>query len=349
MKRIYKNGITLCCCLIGLCFAIAGCENTNTIYYDSQITPLNEILISSREYQDTMALADNVTPAIVGISSSDGYGDSVGSGVCIASGGYILTNAHVITNPNYIVLHLSNGESGRASLVWQDESQDIAIIKTQLSIPYLSLAGIDDVRVGEDVVAVGTPLTLTLKHTFTKGIVSALNRTIKVTNLAGESYMQNLIQHDASLNPGNSGGPLINTRGEVVGINTLKISGGEGIGFAIPVKSIASALKNVTDNGEYITPYLGVYGFDSEIAAYYGKTNISKGVYVIDVSEKSPLNCVNFEKGDIITSFNGVNINNMLDLRDELFKCKCGDKVNIQYLQNGILKEIQIVLHARSN
>ncbi len=344
MRKIYKKCITFCVCFMVLSLLISGCESTNQINQNTEIKPLNEVLINSRVYEDTSALADNVTPAIVGITSADSAGESVGSGVCIASGGYVLTNAHVVTNPNYIYLHLSNGDSGRAHLVWQDESQDIAILKTELSLPYLALADIDDVRVGEDIVAVGTPLTLSLKHTFTKGIVSALNRTIKVSNLGGESYMQNLIQHDASLNPGNSGGPLINSRGEVLGINTLKISGGEGIGFAIPVKSIASALQNVTDNGEYITPYLGLYGFDSEIASYYGKSNIQNGVYILDISQNSPLRACNIEQGDVITSFNGVNVNNMLDLRNELYKCQCGDMVKIQYLQNNILKETDIRL-----
>lgn len=348
MKNIYRKGIGFCVALIGLSLAISGCESTNTIGQNNDIKPLNEVLINSRAYEDTISLADTVTPAIVGISSSDNTGESVGSGVCIASGGYVLTNAHVILNPNYILVHLSNGDSGRASLVWQDESQDIAVLKSSLTLPYLSLADIDDIRVGEDVVAVGTPLTLSLKHTFTKGIVSALNRTIKVTNLSGESYMQNLIQHDASLNPGNSGGPLINNHGEVIGINTLKISGGEGIGFAIPVKSIASALKNVTDDGEYITPYLGVYGLDSEIASYYGKTSNNNGVYIIDISSKSPLKSCNLNSGDVIKSFNNIEIKNMLDLRNELYKCQCGDKVKVQYLQDGILKEVEVVLQARS-
>lgn len=344
MRKIYKKSMSFCACLILLCVLISGCENTNSVTQNTDIKPLNEVLINSRVYEDTISLADSVTPAIVGITSSDSAGESVGSGVCIARGGYVLTNAHVITNPNYIYLHLSNGGSGRARLVWQDESQDIAILKTDLTLPYLSLADIDDVRVGEDVVAVGTPLTLSLKHTFTKGIVSALNRTIKVSNLSGESYMQNLIQHDASLNPGNSGGPLINARGEVLGINTLKISGGEGIGFAIPVKSIASAIQNVTDDGEYITPYLGVYGFDSEIASYYGKTSSANGVYILDISTKSPLKSCNLQSGDVITSFNGVPIQNMLDLRNELYKCQCGDQVRVQYLQDGILKEVEVKL-----
>lgn len=330
-----------------LCLSLTACSDNSDVSTETQVKPLNEILISSRTYSDTVELADNVTPAIVGITSADTSGESVGSGVCIASDGYILTNAHVLLNPNYIRIHLSNGESGSASLIWEDESQDIAVVKTQLTLPYLSLADIDDIHVGEDVLAVGTPLTLSLKHTFTKGIVSALNRTLKVSGFSGESLMQNLIQHDASLNPGNSGGPLLNNRGEVVGINTLKISGGEGIGFAIPVKSIASVLNNIVTDSEYDIPYLGVYGYDSEIACYYGATNHNAGVYVIDISSTSPLNECNMSAGDIITKFDGIDISNMLDLRNQLYKHSSGDTVTIEYLQNGVLKETQIVLNDR--
>lgn len=331
-----------------LCLSLSACANVeSTSQNDAQLRPLNEVLISSQTYTDTIQLADSVTPAIVGITSADSSSESVGSGVCIAGDGYILTNSHVVLNPNYIRVHLSNGQSGSASLVWEDESQDIALIQTQLSLPYLSLADIDDIHVGEDVLAVGTPLTLSLKHSFTKGIVSALNRTLKVSGLSGESLMQNLIQHDASLNPGNSGGPLLNSRGEVVGINTLKISGGEGIGFAIPVKSIASVLNNIVSDSDYDIPYLGVYGYDSEIASYYGITDQKTGVYVIDISASSPLNDCNMSTGDIITKFDGVNISNILDLRNQLYKHSSGDTVTMEYLQNNILKQTQIVLSQR--
>lgn len=330
--------MTLCACT----------SSTDKTDQNAYVQPLNEVLINSQTYADTTTLAKSVTPAIVGITSRDLTSESVGSGVCVAKGGYIITNSHVILNPNYINIHLSNGTQGDASLVWQDESQDIAIVKTSLTLPYLSLADVDDIEVGEDVLAVGTPLALSLKHSFTKGIVSALNRTLRVSGLSGESLMQNLIQHDASLNPGNSGGPLINSRGEVIGINTLKISGGEGIGFAIPVKSIKSAVENVVVDEDYDTPYLGVYGYDSEIASYYGKTQYKKGVYIIDVSESSPLNACNMCGGEIITAFDGRVINNMLDLRDRLFAHNSGDKVTIEYIQDDILKQVDVVLSKKA-
>lgn len=327
----------------------AGCSAGEGNVTNEDYKPLNEVFISATNYSDTTDLAKNISPAIVGISSRDTSGESVGSGVCVAKGGYILTNYHVIANPNNITLYYYNGDVGPADFVWGDSVQDIAVVKSKNTMPYLPLAQVDDIAVGEDVVAVGTPITLNLKHTFTKGIVSALNRTLKVSSLSGESYMQNLIQHDASLNPGNSGGPLVNSSGEVVGINTLKISGGEGIGFAIPVKSIASLLDNVVENINYKTPYLGIYGYDSEIANYYYNTRHINGVYVLDVSETSPLKMLGMKTGDIITSINGNKINNMLDLRYYLYQMSEGDIVSIGYVSQNKKIEGEITLSKRVN
>ncbi len=339
-----KLAIMLVCVLM-LSACTLGDKNAQL---EPKYTKLTEELISVNDNASTTELASLVSPAVVGISSLDSSGTSVGSGVCVSSGGYVLTNSHVISNPNNITVHLYDGTSVSASRVFDDSVQDIAIIKANATLPYLKLANTDLTQVGEDVLAVGTPLSLTLKHTFTKGIVSALNRTIKVSTLSGEAYMQNLIQHDASINPGNSGGPLINKQGEVVGINTLKISGGEGIGFAIPSKSIKSLVGSIVENINYTTPYLGIYGYDSEIARYYQVSNVDNGVYVLDVSNESPLGEVGLKQGDVITKFNGAKINNMLDLRDSLYKCDNGDKVTVGFVQNGIYKEADINLNLRN-
>ena len=332
MKKI---AIFALCCVI-----FVGCSFFN----EGKNTSLKEEFISFSDSTDVPQLAQAVAPAVVGISSTDTDGTSVGSGVCVASGGYVLTNSHVISNPLNISVHLYGGDSVKGELVFDDSAQDIAVVRANATLPYLKLADTDSVMVGEDVLAVGTPLSLTLKHTFTKGIVSALNRTIRVNTYAGEAYMQNLIQHDASINPGNSGGPLINAKGEVVGINTLKISGGEGIGFAIPSKSIQSLLSNIIKNDDYVAPYLGVYGYDSEIACYYGDTHLSNGVYILDINENSPLKESGVKNGDVITKFNGRKITNMLDLRDELFKTNVGDEIKIGFVQGGIYKESYINL-----
>lgn len=310
---------------------LSGC----TMASMKDISPLESRLITVSQVSDTQEIASAVEPAIVGISGISSSGESVGSGVCVADGGYVLTNSHVIHDCDSIILYLSNNTQANASVIYEETMLDLAILKSGKSLPYLKLGTSDELAVGEDVLAVGTPLSLSLTHTFTKGIISALNRTLKVSGTAGEGYMQNLIQHDASLNPGNSGGPLLNSKGEVIGINTLKISGGEGIGFAIPSKSFESLLNSFVENINYEMPYLGVYGYDSEIANYYDKSVSSSGFYVIDVSENSPLNLCGVKPSSVITGLNGKTIRNTLDLKNELYKLNSNDAVYIEFIYNG--------------
>ncbi len=283
----------------------------------------------------TTQIASAISPAIVGISGDKDGGQSVGSGVCVSSAGHVLTNSHVVNGCKNITLFLSDKTTATAKLIYEDTVLDLAILESNKSLPYLPLGDSDGLEVGQDVLAVGTPLSLTLIHTFTKGIVSALNRTLKVNSSSGEGYMQNLIQHDASLNPGNSGGPLINSNGEVVGINTLKISSGEGIGFAIPSKSFKSLLNSFTTKINYEIPYLGLYGFDNEIANYYGRNDLKNGFYVMDISNTSTLKDIGVEKDSVILKINNKPIVNTLDLKDELYKCSSGERVVVDFYKNG--------------
>lgn len=324
--------------LMMLCLCFCGCSESQ------EYAPMESRLLSLDTKTSASEIASRVESAIVGISGSSDGGDSVGSGVCLSSNGYVLTNSHVVNGCDKITLYLANGDRSKGRLVFEDTVSDLAIVKSDKSIPYLSLGSSDDLSVGEDVLAVGTPLSLSLTHTFTRGIVSAVNRTLKVSSSAGEGYMQNLIQHDASLNPGNSGGPLLNFKGEVVGINTLKISGGEGIGFAIPSKSFESLLSSFVSNINYEIPYLGVYGFDSQIANYYDSSLSKDGFYIIDVSEHSPLGDCGVREGTIITKFNGVDISNTLDLRNELYKLSSKDTVLIEYLDDGQIYRVKTKL-----
>ena len=305
---------------------ITGCSNVAT---------LSGTLITIDESFKIPDVAGLVKPAIVGINGIKDNDNSVGSGVCVAKDGYVLTNSHVINACEKIELYLHDGSKTSATIVYEDPILDLAILRSKKALPYLNLGDSDELAVGQDILAVGTPLSLTLVHTYTKGIVSAINRTIKVSTLNGEGYMQNLIQHDASLNPGNSGGPLLNTRGEVVGINTLKISSGEGIGFAIPAKSFKSLLTSYTNKTDYQKPYLGVYGYDNEIANFKGDTNIKEGFYVIDVAANSPLKNIGLKSGGVITEINNRKIKNALDLKQELYKVESGDSVIIQYYLDG--------------
>lgn len=319
MKKI--SLITFLMCVI-LCL---GCSTNLTVG--------KEIVIDNPSGIGDVAKV--VSPAIVGISGEKNMSSSVGSGVCVTKSGHILTNSHVVNGCDNIVLYLSDKTQTTAEIIYEDTVLDLAILKSKKNIPYLIVGNSDELSVGDDVLAVGTPLSLTLVHTFTKGIVSALNRTLKISGNSGEGYMQNLIQHDASLNPGNSGGPLINSRGEVVGINTLKISSGEGIGFAIPSKSFKSLLSSFVENINYEIPHLGLYGFDNEIANFYGETDFAWGFYILDVSEYSPLKNLGVDKGVVITKINDVKIGNTLDLKNELYKYTAWDDVTIEFVKDN--------------
>ena len=319
--------IILCCLLLTSCGNYAGGYQERLITIDSNTA---------------VDLNDTLSPAIVGVSATASTGTALGAGVCVAQGGYILTNSHVINDANAITLYLSDGTTTTAHIIYEDTVLDFAIIQSTIPLPYLEL-NLEDLNVGQTVIAVGTPISLMLKHTFTKGIVSALNRTIAINSSNGEAYMQNLIQHDASLNPGNSGGPLLNEQGQVVGINTLKITSGEGIGFAIPTKSFVSILNKYVHSNNPSTPYLGVYGYDAEIAKFNRLTNQSSGFYIEDINTSSPAYTF-LNSGDIITSINGINISNASEFRHELYKYNYGETISIEYIKNGKAYRTRVTL-----
>ncbi len=321
--------MVVCICMMLIFAVCCGC-GSNSVYSSIECAP-----ISFSDASDFTDVASSVAPAIVGIGGVTNNGTSVGSGVCVSSNGYILTNSHVIHGCKSIDLYLSDKSNASAKIIYDDPISDLAIIRSNRSIPYLMLGDSDALSLGQEVLAVGTPMSLTLSHTFTKGIISSLNRTLKVGGDNGEGLMQNLIQHDASLNPGNSGGPLLNIRGEIVGINTLKISGGEGIGFAIPTRSFASLLASYISSTDYDRPYMGLYGCDTDIANFQGLTSQKVGFYVIDVSGDSPLRDFGVSRGAIILQLGGEKINNTLDLKNALYKYDASDFVDIVFSQNG--------------
>ena len=317
----------------------SGCffnNNNQAIVSKEQMRPR---LIESTNYSNNIDVVKSVSPAVVGIYSEDYNGASIGTGVAVEKGGYVLTNSHVVTN-NTVTLYLASGETTRANLVYRDSSLDLAIVKSNIDLPYLSIASSGDYLVGEDVLAIGTPLALQFKHTVTKGIISAKNRTIKVEGTSGIT-LQNLIQHDASINPGNSGGPLINLRGQVIGINTLKVEDAEGLGFAIPTDTISPVFQKISSKGEFEPAFIGLMGYDASI---FSNSFNSKGVYVYSVMKNSPLYNLGINKGDIITHFNGKEVENMLEIRKELYSLNIGDEVSIRYIKNNLENESVVKL-----
>ena len=181
----------------------------------------------------------------------------IGSGVVVHPFGYILTNDHVAGgNPSSISVVFSDGTELEGRTLWSDPTLDLAMAKVEAEndLVYAPLGNSEDLAIGETVVAIGTPLALQFQHTVTSGIISGLNRTVKIPTNLGENFMEDLVQTDASINPGNSGGPLVNIRGEVIGINTVKVTRAEGIGFAIPIDVAMPIIRHFVEEGEFVTP-----------------------------------------------------------------------------------------------
>lgn len=268
-----------------------------------------------------------------------------GSGVIISSDGYIVTNNHVIQNAEIIEVVLSDKKSYTANLVGSDASTDIALLKIdEKNLPSLKYGNSDDLKIGEWVLAIGNPFNLT--STATAGIVSAKARNINIMkeNMAIESF----IQTDAVVNPGNSGGALINTQGELVGINTAIASqtgSYVGYSFAIPVNIVRKVVADLVEFGEVQRGYLG---FDiTDIDANFSKKmnlNSTEGVYVSNVWGNSAGSKAGIKVGDIIISINNNKVNSSSELLEHAGQYRPGDKINLTIKRNNSTKDISLVL-----
>lgn len=348
MKKVCAIFSLFLCLLISItCFSGCLFTEANIETKDSTINMAPRKITATAEAK-MEEIVKEVTPAVVGISAVYSNMESVGSGVAIASGGYIVTNDHVVEGANKITVYFANKTSANAKLIWNDPAMDLAIIKVETNMPYLEVGDSSNLNAGADVIAIGTPLTLQFKHTTTKGIISALNRTIEVENSDGTvSYLQNLIQHDSSINPGNSGGPLINSNGQVIGINTLKVTDAEGLGFAIPIEIVVPVMNKILQNGTYETPYLGLFGFDASIAKFYNRTLSVNGVYVLNIDGAGPASSAGLREGDIITRVDNTEILTMLDLKTAVYNYNVGDTIKITFLRNGLEKFCSLTLNKR--
>lgn len=237
-------------------------------------------------------------------------------------------------------------------LIGTDALTDIAIVKISgnFDIEPVKLGDSSALRSGDQVYAIGNPLGLDLSGTVTQGIVSAVNRSIEVSTSAGEWEIE-VIQTDAAINPGNSGGALINANGELVGINSLKVSedGVEGLGFAIPVNQVTTIVDELTANGEVVRPYVGV-GLASldEVSPYYLQSlpeGITEGVIIGSLDENSAAASAGLEKADIITALNGTVITDPSAFRNYLYtEVTVGDKLTITYYHDGEQRTAEITL-----
>lgn len=300
-------------------------------------------------------MLDEALRCVVGISSADasqGTGKKVewymGSGVIATSDGYIITNHHVIgARPQRIEVTLYTGETLEGETVWSDSSLDLAIVKIDgEDYPSIALGDAKTLRVGESVVAIGNPLSMQFERTVTAGIISATGRSISIEMDNGEmGYMEDLIQTDAAINSGNSGGPLINSRGEVVGINTIKVTSAEGMGFAVPINVCVPVVERLKSVGQFKTPYLGLYAYTPAAARYLGASdNIKEGLFIAKIDTDGPAFAAGLRYADVIISINGVKVNNMLSLREELYKRQGGEEIIVEFIRNGVKRRVGVML-----
>lgn len=193
----------------------------------------------------------------------------------------------------------------------------------------------------------GNPIGFEFRRTVTSGIISAKNRTIKIEEESKSSYMTDLIQTDATINPGNSGGPLIYPNGDIIGINTVKISTAEGIGFAIPINIIKPIIGSFKQIGNFEEATIGIYAYDKEVVPYLNtnlNNNFQKGIYVAQITSNGPADNTELKNGDIITSIDNIELNTMNDLREYIYTKKPNDEVNLKIIRGKINKEFNIVL-----
>ena len=193
----------------------------------------------------------------------------------------------------------------------------------------------------------GNPIGFEFRRTVTSGIISAKKRTIKIEEKDKSSYMTDLIQTDATINPGNSGGPLIYPDGDVIGINTIKISTAEGIGFAVPINIIKPIIDSFKQTGNFEEATIGIYAYDKEVAPYLNNnyTNkFTKGIFVAQITPNGPADNTDLKESDVITSIDNIELNTMNDLREYIYTKKPEETVNLKISRGKIIKEITIVL-----
>lgn len=299
-------------------------------------------------------------PAVVGITTQvfqkDIFnrtiyaGEGVGSGVLIDNDGHIVTNNHVVSGAKNgeVTVSLSDGSTVTGTVIGADPQTDLAVVKITppKNIKPIEIGDSDSLQVGEPAIAIGNPLGLEFKGSVTSGVISALARTI---DDQGQRFP--LIQTDAAINPGNSGGALINADGELIGINSAKISkeGVEGMGFAIPINSAKPIIDSIIKNGKVIRPYLGVWAVDKQTAARNNVSYEGDGLLVVQLDYNGPMAQAGLVEGDTIDQIDGKDVTNLIGLKEQIDSKSPGDTILVSYTHNGRSKSTQVKLGAVSS
>jgi serine protease Do len=327
-------------------------------------TPTQKLVLNSTDVETAVTQAvQKVGPAVVTIVGTipgqmtffGQTGDQTvsGSGFFISDKGYILTNNHVVEGTKEVSIVLSDGSEEKATIVGADPYSDIAILKTEGKVPaVVALGNSDLLNSGESVIAIGSPLG-DFKNTVTVGVVSATGRSIDT----GQGYqIEGLIQTDAAINQGNSGGPLVNLAGEVIGVNNMIVRGSgsgaiaEGLGFAIPVNTAQAVATQIVDHGYFSRPFMGIsyQAISPDIAASYNLP-VKWGVYVTKVAAGSPADKAGLKADDIITSIDSVKMDETHNYLNVLYTYKPGDQVTLGVTRAGKEITIQIILGESSH
>ena len=354
--------------LIGLNSSTAS-ENGSSNSSTSANSEYNATLMDIAEYSETsVAVAESVLPSVVGITveynvssfGQSGIATATGSGVIISEDGYIITNNHVInaesssvyyqvTEATSIKVHLygdSDDVQYEAEVVGSDSTSDLAVLKIEpdQELTAIKIGDSDNLRVGEFVMAVGNPLGL--DSSVTCGVISALNR--EVTDSEGNTYLT--IQTDAAINSGNSGGALVNSKGELIGINSLKLSNSsssettiEGIGFAIPVNSSMDIIDQLIEYGTVRRPYIGITG-SSLTEALAERYNYPVGVYVESVEEGGPAEEAGLEVGDVITEVEGQAVGSVEEINTIKNTYSIGDTISLTIYRDNDYTTVDVTL-----
>lgn len=361
VRRII-TGILIVLCTSAFSIELYKIYN-NIETYESPVN--NEILVKKMqtqiqtedETQNVVEMIEKITQSVVGISKLQNRGNSIflkdgaellglGTGVIVSENGYIVTNQHVSGDKySNCYVTLENGKTYTANVLWADKNIDLSIIKINAQgLNYIQLGDSDTAKAGQTVYAIGNPIGFEFQRTVTSGIISAVNRTIKLEEETS-TYMEELIQTDATINPGSSGGPLINTLGQMIGINSVKITSAEGIGFAVPINIIKPIINKYIKENSFEEATIGIFAYDKEVIPYLDSTlEFDTGIYVVDITIGGPTYNTNLKTGDIITKIDNIELNRMSDLREYIYTKEPNEKVILTVLRKNKTSNIEITL-----
>lgn len=365
-----KNGIKLFfTVLLTVFFTVIIIENVIILVGNERQNYIGERLASNKKYNintqttsfsnanNLAQVIESVKDSTVGVSMLKPTGENMldvnvaekwgtGTGIIVTRTGYVLTNQHLAQNVGAkLVVTLNDGKTTQGKVIWNEPSIDLAIIKVdEKNLKPATLGSSSNVYVGDDVIAIGNPLGVEFQGTTTKGIISGVNRAFTFKENEQEFFMSGLIQTDASINPGNSGGPLINDAGEVIGVNTIKLSEAEGIGFAVPINIVKPIIEKLEKNDSFEEAYLGVYALDKEMIPYMdSKIKFETGIYLTQVDKYGPSGKAGLKVGDIIASIDNIEIDKMIELREYIYSKNPGETVTLKVI-DGEEKEVKVVL-----